>query len=384
MIEALTAHTFEIDDSAAAVAEILAQIDLEKLKSNSLGILTCSTDFLETGTAAAVSEAMPFNVIGCTTAAGATTGELGELILNLMVLTSDDVVFSAGVTESLAEEQEAPIKAAYRKAGEGRSEKPALILAFAPFINTVGGERIVECLNQACGGLPVFGTLAIDTSPDFSLSETFFNGRNSRTALSFALLYGDIHPSFYLAAIPEEKIQKHRGVITKSSGNILKEVNKMPLLKYFRTLGLYSENGSWETLSFPFVVDYNDGTKPVVRSIFTIDENGYAACGGFVPENATIALGSLEHDDVLHTAGEILSKTREKKDGACLLMFACITRYLVLGADTTAEMEKVREITGGGREYQFCYSGGEICPVYTGTGSTVNRFHNCTFIACII
>ena len=54
MVTALTAKTFDIDDREAAVKEILEQIDLQKLKGNSLGILTCSIEFLESGTARTV------------------------------------------------------------------------------------------------------------------------------------------------------------------------------------------------------------------------------------------------------------------------------------------------------------------------------------------
>ena len=50
MITTLTAFTHEIDDAAEATAEILAQLDLEhNLKQNSVGILTCYSEFVESG-----------------------------------------------------------------------------------------------------------------------------------------------------------------------------------------------------------------------------------------------------------------------------------------------------------------------------------------------
>jgi hypothetical protein len=384
MIKALTARTFEIEDPDAAVAEIKKQIDFSRLRNNSLGIIMCYTEFVDTGVAGAVSAAMPFDVIGCTTAGTAVAVELGEMMLSLMVLTSDDVFFTAGVSGSLTEERDAPIAAAYGAATTQRPEKPAMMLVFAPFIRTVGGEAIVESINKASGGTPLFGALAIDTSSDFSLNQILFNGTNSNVCLAFALLYGDIHPSFYIASVSEDKMQKRKGTITKSRGNILMEVNNMPLMDYLGSLGFRKKTGAWETASFPVIVDCQDGTKPLCRSIYLITQEGYAACGGYMPENAALSLGFIDYADVLRTTGETIQKLlTDNHEDSCLLMFSCLTRYLVLGTDTTAEMKKVTESIAGTTDYQFAYAGGEICPVYTGTG-TVNRFHNCTFIACLI
>jgi hypothetical protein len=154
MIQALTAHTFELDDPKTAVAEILEQIDPARLKTNSLGILTCYSEFIEAGIAAAISKALPFDIMGCTTSGTAVPADLGETMLSLMVLTSDDISFSTAYSESVIAEQDGPIGAAYQTALEGRTEKPALILAIAPFHEAVGGEIIVESLTASRAASP--------------------------------------------------------------------------------------------------------------------------------------------------------------------------------------------------------------------------------------
>ncbi|MDR0656687.1 MAG: FIST C-terminal domain-containing protein [Treponema sp.] len=384
MIEAQNAFTFEIDDEEIAVKEMLDQLDFEKLKSHSLGILAAYPEFLNTGIIQNLCKALPFDVIGCTTIGSAAAGELGEIMLSLIVLTSDEVIFSAGLTPSLSEEQDGPMEEAYKKACEGANGKPAMALVFVPYIVSLGGEAIVESFNRISGGIPLFGTLAIDASNKPRKNETIFNGEGSKDRLAFVLFFGDLHPSFFTASIPEEKIQKKRGVITKSHKNIIMEVNNMPVVSYLKDLGLQRESGAWETSSFPFIIDYNDGTKPVTRSIYVITEEGYAACGGHVPENTTISIGDIGYADIVRTAVDALEETLKKNTGSVLLLFACLTRYLALGANTTAEMEKVRECIGQQKKYQFCYSGGEICPVQTEKGELINRFHNCTFTACLI
>ncbi|MDR3130708.1 MAG: FIST C-terminal domain-containing protein [Treponema sp.] len=385
MIKTMTAFTFEVDDPDAAAAEILEQIDLKALRKNSLGILTCFTEFAASGVVQAVCAALPFDAIGITTAGTAVPGGAAEIILGLLVLTSDNAEFITGAVEISGKDMDGHIYSAYKETCAKGPGLPVMMLAFVPFIKDLGGEIIVQSLGKASGGIPFFGSLAIDLSPDYSINRSIYNGKTERNTLVFALLYGDLHPSFFVASIPEDKIHKQRGVITKSKDNFLMEVNNMPVLDYLQSIGIRKKNGVLPAAFFPFVIDYNDGTKPVVRSIYLMTKEGYAACGGAMPENATLSVGGIDYYDVIRTCGETLEKIqREKEKGSCLLMFSCLTRYFALDAYTTAEMETVRDRLTDFPGYLFSYSGGEICPVYNWKGYTSNRFHNCTFAACLL
>lgn len=378
----MSAYTFEIDDAAMAVSEILAQLDVEhRLCAHAVGLMTCYDEFIETGVTKAISDALPFNIIGCSTMANASAGELGEMLLCLTVLTSDEVLFSAGVTQSLTEIQDAPLLAAYQAAREALPGEPAMMLLCGPVINQLGGELLVEKLDAISGGIPLFGTLGSNHRTDFIRSYTIFNGQSHNDTLAFALVYGPIHPSFFVTTIPGEKIQHQKAIITKAAGNILMEIDHMPVQAYLEHLGLMD---AWVTsVSFPFLIDYNDGTKPVLRSIYTFTPEGYAVCGGRMPIGTTLMLGDIDYADVVYTTGETVKQILQVPDRSCILMFSCLTRYVVLGPEPAAEMEQVRSSIHD-RAYHFCYSGGEICPVYNENGRLVNRFHNCTLIACVL
>jgi hypothetical protein len=386
MIKTMTAFTFEVDDPDAAAAEILEQVDINGLCKSSLGILTCYTDFIDSGVIPAVCGALPFDVIGMTSAGTAVPGIAGEMVLGLLVLTSDDTDFMTGMAEITGTDIDGPVGNAYRETCAKHPGRPAMMLTFAPYINDLGGEAIAVSLNRACEGIPLFGSLAIDSSADFSLNRSIYNGKASEKILVFALLYGDLHPSFFVTSFSEDKIQKQRGVITKSKDTILMEVNNMPVLDYLQSIGIQKRDGAWAVSLFPFVIDYNDGTKPVARSIYLITKEGYAACGGNMPENVTLSVGGIDYSDVIRTTGETMEQILKKKDGgnSCVLMFSCLTRYFALEAHTTAEMDEIRNTLTDSTSYIFSYSGGEICPVYTEKGYTINRFHNCTFIACLL
>lgn len=387
MIKAITAHTFEIDDIDRAVSDIGTQLDIGRsLYAHSVGIMSCSSEFVETGVVKAIAEALPFEVIGCTTVGTAVSSALGELMLGLIVLTGTDIIFSAGVSASLIDAQDAPLAAAYQQARERLPGEPALMIAFTPMMKQVTGEMLVETLTKINPALPIFGAQAVDyiDITEFSKSYTLFNGEFFQDVLSFVLIYGDLHPSFFVASVSNMHIQRQKAVVTKSEGNCVMEVNGMPLLTYLEKLGMLGLHMG-TGLSFPFMVDYHDGTEPVPRAIYSVHPEGYVIFSGRVPVGATVAVGEMDYPDVLHTARETLTKVMKQKK-SCVLLFSCLIRYIVLGADTTAEMEQIRSILDSDKEksYQFFYSGGEICPVYSEKGKLVNRFHNCSFIVCAL
>ncbi|MDR0784905.1 MAG: FIST C-terminal domain-containing protein [Treponema sp.] len=386
MIKTMTAFTSEVDDSAAAAAEILEQIDIKSLYKNSLGILTCYTDFIDSEVVRAICAALPFDVIGMTTRGTATPAAAGEIALGLLTLTSNDVDFIVGAADLIDRDVDGRVFNAYNEACAKHPGRPAMILTFAPFINDLGGEIIAMSLDKASGGVPLFGSL-VNSGRFSGINQSIYNLKASTNRVVFALLYGDLRPSFFVTSFAEEKVQKKRGVITKSKKNVLMEVNNMPVLDYLQSIGIQKRDGAWTVSTFPFVIDYNDGTRPVARSIYLLTKEGYAVCGGDLPENATLSVGSIDYADVIRTTGKTLEQILQKRDAdsSCLLMFSCLIRYFALEAYSTAEMDMVRDVLrdfpGG---YIFGYSGGEICPVYTEKGNTVNRFHNCTFIACLL
>lgn len=384
MITMLTAYTTEIDEAEAAVSELLQQLDLQKgLCKNSVGILTCHADFLGTGVVKAVCEKLPFDVIGTTTLGAATERATDLEILTLSVLTSDDVTFAATLTESLETDQEAPIKAACDEAKTRLSGEPALLLAYAPMLQHVGGERLVRLLTTASGGVPLFGTLSCDHNFDFRDSRVIFNGEAYSDRLALVALAGPVSWRFLTISVPENKAEKQNAIITESEGNVVKKVNDLPVLDYLETLGLTRDAGLEGSKSIPVILDYNDGTPAVARCFYMISPEGHAVCGGEMPTGATFALSSMEADDVILSAEQILNKVLDAGKARSMLVISCIVRSVTLGVDQLAEARRIQEKIADTMPYQLCYSGGEICPVYQDDGDTANRFHNFSCAICL-
>ena len=385
MLKVLTACTEEIDEVDVAVNDILRQLDMEgELLANSAGIMTFYSEFTDTGVVSAICERLPFPVVGTTTMGTAVPGRNGAMMLSLMVLTSEDITFSVAMTTSLAETLHDPIESAYNEAKGALGEEPKLTLAFAPLLLQYAGDRYVEILDELSGGAPVFGTLALDHTPIYSETQTLFNGTLTKDAMALLLLGGAVDPSFFVVSIAEDKIWQRSAVITAAEGNILQEVNKMPLAQYLETVGMAEDGKIVPSVNiFPLVLDYNDGAQPVTRVIIQATEEGYGVCGGLIHEGASMSIASFGRTDVLSTTTSALEKIMEEKNKNAMIVFSCIGRSLALGADTAAEMALFDQKLKGALPYLFAYSGGEMCPV-DGGNAKVNRFHNDTFVACLI
>jgi hypothetical protein len=383
----LNACTAEIDDVDAAVDAIMGQLDLpHTLRSNSVGIIACHYEFINTGVVEELCKALPFPVVGCTTLGNAARGECGVELLSISALTSDDVVFSTAMSEELNAGNILPaVSAVYKRALEDLGgEEPALILAYAPPMLSPGAAPIMNTINDLGGGIPVFGAISCDSTPDYHESRVIHNGTAAANTLALVLLKGDIHPQFHVNAIPDANIRKLNAMVTDSDGRLLKKVNDMPFLDYLESVGISKEGVRASVGSFPVMVDYNDGSKPAGRAVYSATPEGYALLDGEVFPGATIAMAIMDYKGVLETAGEAVRKAIAPGNVSGLLMYPCLTRNLALGANSDDEMKKIAEILGGKYPYQICYACGEICPVSAGDGKLLNRAHNFACVICVL
>ena len=382
----INAWTLEADDPAVAIDEILAQLDQgNRLLANSVGFITCSYDFVETGMVKAICDALPFEVVGCTTLINAINQEAGTLLLCLSVLTADDCQFATGLTQPLGDNAHAVISDTYKHTAAKLGAQPRLILAFLPMLSAVGGEIMLHALNDAADGAPVFGTIACDSdTAHYSNTFTIHNGACLRECMTMLLISGKVHPRFVVTATSEQNLHKQQAIITSSEGSVLKEVNGISAQKYLSSIGLLQGEGIEALSSVPFVVNYSDGSQPVARAIYSLNSDGSASCGGVMPQGGTLSIGRMDVEDILLTAEQSLGKLLQHEAINGIIMFPCLGRNMVLGVTPLSEIERVAAILGDSLPWHLAYSGGEVCPVYGNDGGLVSRFHNFTFIACAV
>jgi hypothetical protein len=386
MIRSIIAHTTEIDDVERAVEEVKSRIQSgDPLQKHTVGIIACHYEFALSGVVKALCDALPFPVLGAITSAQAVSETADALLLTLMVLTSDEAEFAIARTDPLRGEPGKAIARAYAEAASARKDRPALILAYAPFMVENSGDEYVNVLTDASGGAPCFGTLAVDDTADFSNCFMIHNGAHYNDRMAMLLIYDDIDPKFFIATISKDKILDKSALVTKSAGHILMEVNDRPVVEYFEDLGLTeASETAYAMTSLPFMLDYGDGTPQVSKVFIGLSPERHAICAGAMPEGSTLYIGVFDKDDVLLTTREAVEKALAAAAGASgLLIYSCISRGMSLGAEQLLELELIRETVADRLPFMMAYSGGEMCPTRVSDEKAINRFHNNTFIACV-
>lgn len=379
MIKSFVATTREVDNVQLAVDEIMFQLNIEQnLLKNSLGIISCFSDFDDTGVLKAICNSLPFDCIGATTCVCASGNEIDQVIFSITVLTSDDCDFKT-VALPIPENYENSINHYLSPFLEESSEKPVFFMSYFPLINSISGDMILSAIDNVSGGIPLFGTSAVDHKMDYSTARTIHNGEAFRETAVLAGIYGNPNVTFEVASFDESKIRNQKAIITESNGNLLIGVNGKTALEYLEEIGLTKTELTTGLGIVPLVVNHKDGTKPVARAVFALTPEGHAVCGGAMPVNATLSLGRIDMDDVLQTTEQALKPLISPY--STIFSYSCMARYLCLGVNNTAEANKVREIAND-THYLFACSGGEICPLPDDDGKLKNFYHNYTIVIC--
>jgi hypothetical protein len=384
MIKMLTAYTLEVDDPEAVVSEILAQLDMpHNLKKNSVGLIFCYVDFIKFGTVEMLKKALPFDVMGCTTLGAAAPGLMGNIILTLTVLTSDDVEFRSGLSDPLTEDAENRIARCYRDTAASLESLPSLLLVFTPFLYNLAGDTVVDILDRESRGIPVFGTGALDTDTKIRTPRTIYGGTAYADRMPILLLSGNLRPRFFLDSVWDHDAHTQKARVTAAEGNRMISVNHIPAAEYLKKIGLISEEKMDLLFVFPLGI-VSDGGRTDLCIIYEVNKDGSVTCSANIPYGCTLSIGSPGSGDVCKTAENIIARLKQEGDGEAALIFSCFSRSVVL-ANPFDEMEKVRHEMGNSPlPYLFIYSGGEICPVYDKKRVMMNKYHNYTLISCLL
>ncbi|MDR3191787.1 MAG: hypothetical protein LBT87_01840, partial [Treponema sp.] len=215
MIKMLTAHTFEIDDKEAAVQDILKQLrGGDFLLKNTVGLLFCYLDFIESGVAEAVCKALPFDVLGCTTLGAAAPGLMGDIILSLTVFTSDDIEFHTALSDPLTEEEEGRLVKVYREVSAPLRGPPALILIIVPSLFNLAGDTVVHVLDRESQGAPVFGTGARDADTKIREPRTIYRGKAYSDRMPLLLFSGNLSPRFFVDSVWGYNVYSRKALVT--------------------------------------------------------------------------------------------------------------------------------------------------------------------------
>lgn len=379
-----TARTSEIDDIEEAISEIKSQIDFTALKKNSGGLIFCHIDFVDSGVVAALCQQLPLTMMGMTSMASADEHGYSLFELTLTVLTSDDVTFEVGMTDSIDHDNYADeIDRLYKRMRGQVASDPAMIATFMPYIPDVSGYEVVAAMDTACNGIPLWGAITNNIDFNYETVHTICNGRYLRAGLAMMFISGPVAPHFIVSSLPERNIASNRAIITKSDGAILHEINDLPVLEYLSNIGLVITKENITTT--PLMVYYEGQEEPVALGFYTLFEDGSVLTGGEMPEGTSFAVGSIDKEGIFESAEAGLKEILDCENRQATLLLPCVTRYIMLAPNQESELQLIKDtLTKSGQPFMMGYSGGEICPMPGPDGRLRNRFHNYSFCACVL
>jgi len=186
-----TAFTKEIDDTEAAVAEILEQLDPAKnVLKNTIGIVYFYYEFAETDALQAIADALPFEVAGCVSTYIGANQQHGDVAISVTMITSDDAHFSIKILEDMEHKSKEQItEEMLRICGElSAVEKPKLIMPLIAAVPHFSGDDFVSVSNALPESIPFFGTVAFNMETTEGNHFVVEKGKISTSMITFVAL----------------------------------------------------------------------------------------------------------------------------------------------------------------------------------------------------
>jgi len=394
MIKTYTALTRNIDDPEEAVREICEQLNVEKnALKNTIGIMHFFHECAESGVCQAVEKALPFPLVGTVSTYTSVSGEYGEFVFAVTMITSDDTHFSIHNIENINTKPKQEIADEFLALCKEicSVEKPKMVMSFLSASNNFSADELVALTNKLPETLPFFGSVAFNiesVGTHYVASE----GKVSSDMLTLVAFYGAVNPTFHVTtsfAFDDKFLDDAE--ITDADGTVIKTVNNQPVLQYLISQGLVSEDrtlADGSIWALPALLSYSDGTT-VVRAFVGIDEeNDYVFATGAMEVGARIKFSLMDAGKTLASAAEIVERL-SNLEANDVIAYSCAARAWSLGTEIHAEAEKIAECAKvfeakHGKPFVFSVvsSGGEICPVTDKDGKLVNVLHNYTLSAC--
>ncbi|MCL2638705.1 MAG: FIST C-terminal domain-containing protein [Oscillospiraceae bacterium] len=393
MLKMFSAFTEEIDDVGAAVADILNQLDLDNsLMKNSIGLLHCYHEFIDSGVVKALSEKLPFEIAGITVPTVCMSGITSSMGLMLNILTGDDVNFVTSISAPLDIGGGNLMQTTEKMCSELRAkintgENPPMLMTFAPFLHVlkINADEYVDGISGFFPNVPIFGAFSFSEEIDFSKCYTLYNGESYELSAVLIAITGNVAPSFLSVAIPEKNVVGELATVTKSSDNIIHEINNMSVEDYVISIGLIEQKGELEKLySTPMIANLADGST-IVRVCIGGDGEGGAIMGGHVPVGAKIGFAMLKLTDIASTSEEITKSALEILDGKNIIVYSCMARLEFLGTNQREiEAQTICGLLNDLDNFCLAYVGGEVFPQKLSCGRFANHLHNFSLIFCVL
>lgn len=168
-------------------------------------------------------------------------------------------------------------------------------------------------------------------------------------------------------------------IVTKSSGNVLYELDGKSALDIYKSLlGNQAQHLPGSALLFPLCITDRPGSDlGLVRTILAVDEvSNSMTFAGDIPQGAQVRFMKANFDRLVEGAKSAAEKVQiASSQNKLAILVSCVGRKLVLKSKVNDEVLAVRKVLGDDAYMTGFYSYGEISPFSSGESC---QLHNQT------
>lgn len=397
-MKSAVAITYELDDAPEAARQLADSInDSLTVMKNSIGILTCDADMDAVAVTKELKNLLGIEIVGMTTLAVINQDGYHHSAALLTVLTADDCIFSAAISENLTEDDYSQkIIDAYRATipeNSGPNYKPGLLLTFCPNNMPFSADKYPDILSRETGNAPIIGGVASDDY-EYVSARVFLSGHEYKDSIIIVNISGDVKPLFSMRHVTSRFAERTRKV-TDAKENIVYTVGDETFVQYLEGFGLKTDVPDVLLAFNPYPMmltrDGDNNEVPLMRHITGLDlETGSGSCVGDVPVGANANICLINKKDLVTSCRESMNallemaSAQKEHEYSTILCVSCCGRALLLGADSDAEGQVLTELLPKDLTLAGAYCFGELCPTRYEGGEAINRFHNCSITFCMI
>jgi hypothetical protein len=266
-------------------------------------------------------------------------------------------------------------------------ERPSLrgVLVLSDGLN-VNGSDLIRGINSVLpSSVVVTGGLAGD-GDRFKRTWVIKEGRPQSGVISAVGFYGE-RVTFGHGSKGGWDIFGPERLVTRSSGNILYELDGKPALQLYKEyLGDRASGLPATALLFPLALRANaSDQKSIVRTILAVDEeNQSMTFAGDLPEGSLAQLMKANFDRLIEGAAgaaQLAQAVQQPASATLSIAISCVGRRLVLGERIEEELEATLDVLPEGTRQIGFYSYGEISPYATGHCDLHNQTMTLTTIS---
>jgi hypothetical protein len=249
-----------------------------------------------------------------------------------------------------------------------RPEGLSHVLVLSDGLSVNGSDLVKGLMENLPKKVAVTGGLSGDGAR-FQQTWVVAGGEAKQNTVAIVGLYGEKLKVGYGSLGGWDSFGPER-VITRSSGNVLYDLDRQPALElYKKYLGEHAAGLPSTGLLFPLSLKISADDTAVVRTILAVNEKDRSMTfAGNVPEGATTRLMKANFDRLIDGASGAAKNSMSLQNSSpdLALLISCVGRKLVLGQRIEEEVEGVRDVLGAGTVLMGFYSYGEISPFTPG------------------